>query len=446
MDYSNLTLEQKNAVTAIYESNKLLVAPMGCGKTVIAATAITELLDNNELTRVLIVTTKQIAVSVWIEEFAKWKHTKHIKINSAVGSSAEREKIINDETNKVIVLTFGTIKWLIENNLYQKFNGLLIDETTKIKKTSTAAVKYLRRKKVIENFSWRCGLSATPTAERIYDLFSQLLLIDGGKTFGTNFSVFSFKYFNVLRKKNYTELITRADTVDNIITQSKNCLHVIRDNRKDTLPKIHYINHYIDMPKGLLSKYKQFKKEKCLDEIVALTAATHRQKLQQIACGFIYNDDNEIIPYSNFRELALLDIIKNLVDENILLVYQYTACRERLLKIVDDIVFLDPKKNINNIIKNWNNREIKTLLTHTASAAHGIRLQEGGRHIVWYSPQYSNDKYAQLNARLWRTGQKQDVFVHNIIVNDTIDTHIVNRVKQKRAEEEKFMSELLALV
>lgn len=85
-----LTPEQQDAVTALYESNRLLVALMGQGKTVIGATVIAELLADKQVSRVLIITTPKIANTVWAQEFAKWPQTRHVPVAVATGTPDER--------------------------------------------------------------------------------------------------------------------------------------------------------------------------------------------------------------------------------------------------------------------------------------------------------------------------------------------------------------------
>lgn len=441
-----LTKPQQAAITAIYESNKLLIAQMGTGKTIIAATAISELLDNNELNRVLIVTTKQIAENVWQKEFSEWSHTKHIKCAAAVGTPAQREEIIRDLSNQVIVITFGTVAWFVENKLYTTFDGLLIDETTKVKKTSTIAFKALSLKRVHDRFKWRCGLSATPAAEHICDLYTQLRLIDGGITLGTSFRRFSFKYFHVIQINKRTELQLMSDTIERVITDARGSLYIMPDTRNKDLPAITYEKTCVDMPTNVLSKYEEFKKERKIDEYVAMSKGILCQKLQQLACGFIYDDDKNVLRYTEHRQAALLGLLEKVPpEENIIIAYVYEEDLDTLLNLLPGSVLLN-SSNSKKIIPRWNAGEIKYLLLNSKSASHGIQLEKGGRRLIWYSPQYSYDMYNQTNSRIWRTGQKKQTIIHEVLTNNSIDLHIINRLRSKEDINQIFNSIALAIV
>lgn len=70
-------------------------------------------------------------------------------------------------------------------------------------------------------------------------------------------------------------------------------------------------------------------------------------------------------------------------------------------------------------------------LIHPASAGHGLNLQQGGSTIVWFGLTWSLELYQQLNARLYRQGQKETVVIHHIITKDTIDENVIKALEKK---------------
>ena len=58
---------------------------------------------------------------------------------------------------------------------------------------------------------------------------------------------------------------------------------------------------------------------------------------------------------------------------------------------------------------------------HPKSGAHGLNLQHGGRHVVNFDTYFSYEQYYQFWRRLARRGQKEQVYVHNILADDTYD-------------------------
>ena len=82
-------------------------------------------------------------------------------------------------------------------------------------------------------------------------------------------------------------------------------------------------------------------------------------------------------------------------------------------------------------IDKWNKGEMPVALIHPASAGHGLNLQQGGSTIVWFGLTWSLELYQQLNARLYRQGQKETVVIHHIITKDTIDENVIKALEKK---------------
>ena len=90
-------------------------------------------------------------------------------------------------------------------------------------------------------------------------------------------------------------------------------------------------------------------------------------------------------------------------------------------------------------IDRWCAGRLPMLAVHARSVGHGINLQSGGRRVVWLSLPDSGEIYAQLNARLWRSGQQSTVFVHRILAANTIDMAIRGLVNKKCLTEKKLL-------
>ena len=83
-------------------------------------------------------------------------------------------------------------------------------------------------------------------------------------------------------------------------------------------------------------------------------------------------------------------------------------------------------------ISDWNAGKVAIGLLHPASGGHGLNLQDGGSTVVWYGMTWSLELYQQLNARLWRQGQRADtVVIHHIITRGTIDESIMKALTLK---------------
>jgi len=148
---------------------------MGLGKTVITLTSIAHMLNCGYLNAVIIVAPIRVCRLVWRQEALKWSHTKDLKFAMMCGTADQRSRALMSKAD-IYLINYENLGWLAEklqtyflaHKRLLPFNGIVFDEITKCKNSSTDRVKALR--KVLPNFVWRTGLTGSPeaTASRIY--------------------------------------------------------------------------------------------------------------------------------------------------------------------------------------------------------------------------------------------------------------------------------------
>lgn len=436
--YYHLTEDQLKAIEVASTKSVLLVAKPGSGKTICAATAIVNRLNENPDHRVLIVTTPAIANTVWVQTFSEWEHTNHIKAAYAGGGvkPKERQVIFEDLTNQVIVTTFNLLPWVKKLKYFTDFQGLVIDETTKLTHLGGTHLKSIRP--ATQKFPWRIGLTGTPVGESALSLYPQLLLTDLGETFGRSKDRFlkTWAYPEDFKRRKWSLFPHRKQEFYR--TAMKN-IHVIPDYRSG-LPKI--IEETIELipPNSVTQSYYTFMKTKSLPGMKSTSAGTDEQKKAQIASGFYYDDDGKVVWISKYRVLAVYDEVLH-SEGNVIIVFNYLAEKELLQQHFPEAVLLNTKTS-SIVVPRWNAGEISVLLVHPSSVSHGIELQYGGHEIIWLSNQYSNDKIEQLNARVWRRGQRNDVMV-KYFETMPIDVKMAGRIEEKKQFDVDFNKEVV---
>ena len=435
----NLTPDQNECVTHLFEHDStLLVADMGSGKTVCAMTAAAELLASKFVNKILVITTIKVAQNVWATEHQKWSHLTHLKVAMALGSEQDREVGLAAKAD-LICINFENLRWLCEtlgNDLVKKFDGLIIDEVSKLKSNSGSNFKAI--KKYIRKFKWRLTMTGTPVSEDWTGLFGQIYMTDGGKALGKNKQKYLENYFypTDFQQRNWSLL---PDQDARILTKIKPLLYHLPDYRHE-LPELIEQDIIIDMPGHSKKLYSQFKKTMVADfnnsEIAAQNSAALTGKLQQICQGFMYGE-NTIFEMENPK----LDMLKDLVAENPkpkIIVYWFKHDLKNLQKVFPDGVVL---KNPGDVEK-WNKGKINLLFLQPRSAAHGLNLASGGHQIIFYSMVWSNDLYLQTIARLWRRGAKNSVTVKKLIMENTIDEIINLRLSDKKKYQALLLSHI----
>lgn len=155
-----------------------------------------------------------------------------------------------------------------------------------------------------------------------------------------------------------------------------------------------------------------------------------------------YADGRIAVNMHNVKTAALVDIINN-ADSPVLVPYMYRSDKKKIHHCLRqagiDVRVFDKSPAM---VSQWNKREIPVMMLHPASAGHGLNLQYGGHHIIWYTLPDSLEQYQQTNARLYRPGQTRDVVVHRIIAKGTHDTQQPKRAITKGIEQDRLLDAL----
>lgn len=86
------------------------------------------------------------------------------------------------------------------------------------------------------------------------------------------------------------------------------------------------------------------------------------------------------------------------------------------------------------------------LLTHPASSAYGLNLQQGGHHVIWFGLNWNYELYIQANKRLHRQGQKSSVIVHHLVTKGTRDEDVMEALRRKEDSQNYVLESLKARI
>ena len=78
------------------------------------------------------------------------------------------------------------------------------------------------------------------------------------------------------------------------------------------------------------------------------------------------------------------------------------------------------------------------------SAGHGLNLQSGGNHMVWFGLPWSLELYDQMNARLHRQGQDKPVYIYHIIADHTADETVLAALGDKHVNQAELLDAMKA--
>lgn len=444
---SLLTTDQQTAITQAFENDAtLLVGDMGVGKTIITLTAVKELFVEGAISRVLVVAPLKVANTRWQQECTNWEHTRAMTVGIATGTPKQRLAVLSDINNDIVVINFENLAWFCKT--YKDthlFDGLVIDELTKLKESGGAAFKKLRHR--LHAFKWRLGLTGTPVSENFESLYAMCMVLDSGERLGTRKDVFMRKYFYPTDFNEYNwELLD--DTGGTLLAAVDDLVHVIDTTAyQASLPPFVFHPIKVELDTKSRMAYESLKLDSVLDMdgggiLTADNAAVLTGKLQQLANGFLYDEDGADGQTTCLHTLKI-DACKRVVSEidaPVIISYWYKEDLKRLKLAFPHGIHLDGK-NDDLVMSAWNRGAIDVLFIHPLAAGHGIELQHGGSDFIFYSPIWSRDQKMQVMGRVRRKGQKaKQVNVYTVMADDTVDELIDDRVESKAGYEELLMA------
>lgn len=433
LDKSNLHGYQVGAVNHIISNRGCaLFLDMGLGKTVSTLTAIEILLTNNRIKRPLIIAPKRVAETTWSDELTKWSHLQGLTISKVLGTVKQREEALNAQAD-IYIINRENVQWLVEYcGKVWPFDMVVIDELSSFKSPRAKRFKALRS--VLGQVHRIVGLTGTPTPNGLMDLWSQIYLIDRGERLEKTITAYRSIYFAPGRRNGHVvydwrpyrfsfEIINRKLSDICLSMQAKDYLE---------LPKIVYNEITVTLPDEVMELYKAYEREKIMElgdePITASNAAVMANQLRQIASGAIYNEvGSTAYKLIHTQKVEALCELVDTSQSPILVGYEFRHDLDRIQEALPQFKLIDTPKSI----RDWNAGKIAIGGGHPASMGHGLNLQEGGHHIVWFTPPWSLELYQQFNARLYRQGQARPVIVHHLVAKGTIDERVMQVLKGK---------------
>ncbi|MDY7044054.1 DEAD/DEAH box helicase [Virgibacillus sp. M23] len=424
-----------------------LFLDMGLGKTVITLTALEELKNTYfDAGKILVIAPLRVAQDTWSRETAKWDHLQHITISKILGPRTQREKALKAEAD-VYVINRENVPWLVSmTGSKWPFDTVVIDELSSFKSSKSKRFRALRRVRPL--MQRIIGLTGTPTPNGLHDLWAQLYLLDQGERLGRTITGYRDRYFTPGRRDGHIvyEWKQKNEAENRVYEKiSDICVSM---SAKDWLDLPERIERMV--PVTLIAstrkKYEKLEKDLLLpfedSDVTADTAAVLSNKLLQIANGAVYDENKDVQEVHHAKLDALEDLIEAANGRTILCFYTYKHDLSRIMKRFPEAKKLEGPEDI----EAWNKGEIPLLLTHPASAGHGLNLQDGGHNIVWFGLTWSLELYQQANARLDRQGQKERVIIHHLVAENTLDETVSSRLADKTAGQDALLEAVKARI
>ena len=430
-----------------------LFLDMGLGKTVSTLTAIKELKYNRfQVNKVLIIAPKKVAEGTWSKEKDKWNHTKDFRVSLVLGSQQKRIKALSVNAD-LYIINRENIPWLVDylrNDWY--FDTVVIDESSSFKNSRSKRFKAL--KMVLPKINRLIELTGTPSPNGVEDLWAQIYLLDQGIRLEKYITHFRAKYMEP-NKRNRSQIFDykiKDGVYDSIINKISDICISMKSEDYLELPDLSYNEIPVILNDKARRDYDKMERDFVLelegaeDEITAVNAAALSNKLLQISNGAVYDSSGIYTEVHDAKIEAFLELVERLQGKSLLVFYNFQHDRDRIKRALEksDLVVKELKTTQDE--DDWNAGKIDILLTHPASAAYGLNLQEGGNHVCWFGLSWNLEHYQQANKRLHRQGQKEKVIIQHLVTQGTRDEDVMRALDNKAGVQEEIMQSLKARI
>jgi len=483
---------QEYAIRRIVEEPAVgLLLDMGLGKTVITLTALEELMyDRFEVRKALVIAPKKVAEATWQTEAAKWDHLKELRFATVLGTERQRLAALEAEAD-VYVVNRENVVWLVESGSREKgvgsrnsvwgFDMVIVDESSSFKSPSAKRFRALRR--VLPRVKRVVILTGTPAPNGIGDLWAQVYLLDRGERLGKFVSHYRERYFDYNPWRH--EYAPKPGAFEAVQAKIADICVSMKAEDWLQLPERIVRDVPVLLEGAALAAYRKLEREMLLEvkdtssgasgarngdtssdrlrrppspqgegygevEITALSAAALTGKLLQLCGGCVYDEAGIAHTVHTAKLEALGELLEALNGEPALIFYGFRHELPGIARVLEKagraFRILDGAEDV----AAWNAGKLGALVAHPASCGYGLNLQEGGRHVVWYTLPWALELYQQANARLYRQGQDKPVVIHRLLAkvegSTTADDDVAEALEGKADVQAALIEALRARI
>ena len=446
-----------------------VLADMGTGKTGGVINCLRVVYGKAGRVKRTVIISPLVTLFNWKNEFVNHSYILPHNVHVLHGSSDKKLKIFEAATandpNQIIIMNYETAlsDKVIKALLKWKAEVIVLDESHYVKNHKA------KRSKVIEDLASKCShrfiMSGTPMTNSLTDIFMQYKILDGGKTFGTNFYSFQRKYMEDANSawshklNHFPKWVPREcmlkELQDKIYSKA---IRVTKDECMDLPPRIQQV-YPVELSakqmkyyKSMLDDYVTFVEENEAKGIsVATTALTKALRLQQIVTGYAKLDDGtELVIEDNPRIDALEELVDTITNNGHKVIVwcafknnyvqinkMLEAMKLKYVNITGEESLAQKEENMNIFNKS---SDVNVAVCNRKAAGIGVNLV-AAKYTITYSRNYSLEQELQSADRNYRGGSQ----IHDSIVKidlcakGTVDEVVTEALVNKKNIADKVI-------
>lgn len=441
---------QRNAlIKGAKELNFAYFLEMGTGKTKVAIDNIAYLYQEKLITTAIVIAPNSVYKN-WIKEIET--HSPVTDYTMFVWKDDNEINYQADKLNYVLMNVealshkngFDFLTKLVINTGQKAI--MIVDESTTIKNDKAKRSKNIC--KLSPHVKYKRILTGSPVTKSPLDLYQQCAFLSKDLLGYPSFVAFRARYAvmkQINMGPNRVVLIPQYYTnLDELEAKIKKFSFRVRKIDCLDLPEKIYQQRYVNLTKEQIKVYEDLRKyaRSIIEdkEVSFANKLTEILKLHQVCNGYLKTDDGEIVPFDNDPKLEeLLSIIEE-SDGKFIIWANYihnikTIVKtlrkeygdESVVSIYGEITTENRKKAVEEF---QGNDKVRFFVGNPSTGGYGLTLTAAS-YVVYYSNNYNLEVREQSEDRAHRIGQTKSVTYIDLIIDKTIDSHIISALKRK---------------
>lgn len=446
-------------------SNAAILGEPGTGKTFSVAQGLEWRFRRNHIDRAIVVCPVSL-IDNWEREINDHTMLCAVGLSQASSKAKLHELDLNWNTNQVFIINYESVHAIqeyLDMHLDWHRVAIVADETTKIKSphAKRSRVMHLLGRKA----RYKYMLTGTPVTQGAHDIFSQYKFLDGGETFGLSNKRFIEKYFwrnSYARGPGQLEPQPGAiDTISDLMFSKG-----VRFTKKECLdlPEKMWSRRIVRLPEYQKEIYNRIQIDALLKiedtdlEVSAPIVLVEMLRLAQVTSGHVNGKrhkteqeimveminegkgyvDPEVKETVYFKEQPKIEMLKNVLKDELehesVVVWSRFIPERKLIKdmlIENKIPFTSfDTHGRQEAVDLFQDGKVKVFVGNPASGGHGITLTAAS-HMIFMSNSFSLEQRTQAEDRIHRIGQRTNCHYIDIVVDNSIDDKVLNRLRDK---------------
>ena len=435
------------------------------GKTLMSYQIMENALKQHSAKRILVVCPSAI-IGSWLDDAKKFPG---LKVAAYYGTEKKKKEALNTPCH-IIIWSMELVCNTLDMLSTLKFDMCIVDESSKLKSYKSKISEALLC--LSERIPRWYLLSATPAPNGEAEYYTQMRTIDPC-IFSAFVTHFENKYFdNMSRSSAYKKLVIKPYLYDAFNALIEEYAIYVDQSVMPTAGKAWH-DYMFEMPAEVKSTYDLMLSKMCIEAhgttITVDMAAAMRAKLNQISSGFVMDteaikdnrlmqkvglclsgeEQQEIYIINDFRVEALRRLLEDIGNEKVVIWANYHAEFDMIEKLLGTKArYLRGGVSVQDkeaAFAEFKQGDLPYLVCHPLSVGMGINLAIA-HNVIYYSMNDSWEAFKQSSERVAGhiNVQPFEIQYYLMQAKDTVDTLILDNVRNKKDSSETFLSYLEA--